>query len=81
MAATLFRMAPDSTRARRDDPGRFDPDALLALVHEARGRLHVPRRGGGCGRALGMLAQGRRRTLRGADVVVGFTGTHGRAET
>lgn len=74
---------PDSLRRRDDDPGRPDPDALLALARkEGRGRLKVflgaaP----GVGKTFEMLVQGRRRLLGGADVVVGLVETHGRAET
>ena len=65
------------------EPLRPDPDALLALAaKEGRGRLKVflgaaP----GVGKTFEMLVQGRRRRLGGADVVVGFVETHGRAET
>lgn len=74
---------PDSTRFRRDERGRPDPEALLALAQqEGHGRLKVflgaaP----GVGKTFEMLVQARRRRLGGADVVVGLAETHGRAET
>jgi two-component system sensor histidine kinase KdpD len=65
------------------EPGRPDPDALLAAAaRESRGRLKVflgaaP----GVGKTYEMLTEARRRALGGADVVVGLVETHGRAET
>jgi two-component system sensor histidine kinase KdpD len=69
------------------DPGRPDPDALLAQTkRSARGRLKVylgmsP----GVGKTFEMLTAGRRRQLEGAaegkTVLVGVVETHGRAET
>ena len=65
------------------DPARPDPEALLALAaREGRGRLKVflgaaP----GVGKTFEMLVQARRRSLGGADVVIGLIETHGRAET
>ncbi len=66
-----------------EEPGRPDPDALLALAaREGRGRLKVflgaaP----GVGKTYEMLVQARRRHLGGADVVAGLVETHGRADT
>jgi two-component system sensor histidine kinase KdpD len=74
-------MAHKSTR--NDHAGRPDAEALVALEQrEGRGRLKIflgaaP----GAGKTFEMLVQGRRRLLGGADVVVGFVETHGRAET
>ena len=69
------------------DPGRPDPDVLLAETkRSARGRLKVylgmsP----GVGKTYAMLVAGRRRQLEGAaegkTVLVGVVETHGRAET
>src|SRR3954464_6609646 len=76
------RMATPATPDHRE-PGRPDPEALLALAaKEGRGRLKVflgaaP----GVGKTFEMLVQGRRRRLGGADVAVGLVETHGRAET
>ncbi|MBL6081236.1 sensor histidine kinase KdpD [Belnapia sp. T18] len=67
----------------RTEPGRPDPDALLAMAaKEGRGRLKVflgaaP----GVGKTFEMLVQARRRQLGGADVIAGVIETHGRAET
>src|SRR3954464_6439035 len=76
------RMATPATPDHRE-PGRPDPEALLALAaKEGRGRLKVflgaaP----GVGKTFEMLVQAHRRRLGGADVVVGLVETHGRAET
>ncbi|MBL8751162.1 MAG: sensor histidine kinase KdpD [Planctomycetes bacterium] len=69
------------------DPGRPDPDALLARVkrEEAsvrRGRLKVwlgaaP----GVGKTFAMLTSARRRHAQGLETVVGCVETHGRADT
>ena len=67
------------------DPGRPDPDVLLAQLkaQEApRGRLRIwlgaaP----GVGKTYAMLQEAHRRKQRGTDVVVGFIETHGRAHT
>ncbi|MCK8786292.1 sensor histidine kinase KdpD [Roseomonas sp. NAR14] len=64
------------------EPPRPDPDALLALAAEGRGRLKVflgaaP----GVGKTVQMLAEGRRLLAAGTDVLVGLVETHGRAET
>ncbi len=69
------------------DPGRPDPDALLAQTKRStRGRLKVylgmsP----GVGKTYEMLTAGRRRQLEwaveGKTVLVGVVETHGRAET
>lgn len=69
------------------DPGRPDPDKLLARIQadEAkarRGRLKVflgmcP----GVGKTYAMLQAARRRQGDGAEVVVGIVETHGRSET
>lgn len=70
-----------------DEPGRPDPDALLAAIRvdearAARGRLKVffgfsP----GVGKTYAMLESARRLIATGTDVVVGIVETHGRAET
>lgn len=66
-----------------DPERRPSPDALLALADsERRGRLKVwlgaaP----GVGKTYAMLSAARQARLAGADVVVGLTETHGRAET
>src|SRR5262245_43032317 len=69
------------------DARRPDPDALLERVQEqqatrTRGRLKVffgasP----GVGKTFAMLEAAQRRQKDGADVVVGWVETHGRAET
>ncbi|MDJ0388754.1 sensor histidine kinase KdpD [Roseomonas sp. E05] len=65
------------------EPGRPDPEALLALARqEGRGRLKVflgaaP----GVGKTFEMLGEARRRQAGGADILVGIVETHGRAET
>src|SRR5665213_1660498 len=65
------------------EPGRPDPDALLAHARrQGRGRLKVylgmaP----GVGKTFEMLVAGARRAAEGADVVVGVVETHGRKET
>ena len=64
-------------------PGRPDPDALLAAAErEGRGRLKIflgaaP----GVGKTWKMLAEGHRLRADGIDVVAGIIETHGRAET
>jgi two-component system, OmpR family, sensor histidine kinase KdpD len=65
------------------EPGRPDPDALLAHAkRQGRGRLKVylgmaP----GVGKTFGMLSAGKRRRDEGVDVVVGVVETHGRKDT
>ncbi|MBR0645809.1 sensor histidine kinase [Plastoroseomonas hellenica] len=67
----------------RPDPGRPDPDALLArAAREGRGRFKIflgaaP----GVGKTFEMLAEAERRHAAGDDVVIGIVETHGRAET
>ncbi|MFJ4678255.1 ATP-binding protein [Kitasatospora sp. NPDC088783] len=52
------------------------------MVHTARGRLRIYLGAApGVGKTYAMLAEAHRRTGRGADVVVGFVETHGRART
>ncbi len=71
----------------RENDGRPDPDALLALARQAeadesRGRLRIffgaaP----GVGKTYSMLEAARAKRAEGLDVVVGVAETHGRAET
>ncbi|MBS0331703.1 MAG: sensor histidine kinase KdpD, partial [Proteobacteria bacterium] len=74
-------MTPENPRGF--DPGRPDPDALLAAVRRpGRGRLKVflgmsP----GVGKTYEMLRAARRRKAEGGDVVVGVVETHGRKDT
>ena len=74
---------PDATHPRNGDPGRPDPDALLAQARrEGRGRLRVylgmsP----GVGKTYEMLSAAARRKADGVDVAVGLVETHGRKET
>lgn len=69
--------------SRPPDPGRPDPEALLAAANRAgRGRLKVflgmaP----GVGKTYEMLRAARRRKADGQDVVIGLVETHGRRET
>ncbi|WP_099899271.1 sensor histidine kinase KdpD [Streptomyces sp. TLI_171] len=52
------------------------------MVHSARGRLRIYLGAApGVGKTYAMLAEAHRRTARGADVVVAFVETHGRART
>ncbi|MFJ5232032.1 ATP-binding protein [Kitasatospora sp. NPDC088391] len=52
------------------------------MVHTARGRLRIYLGAApGVGKTFAMLAEAHRRLDRGADVVVGFVETHGRART
>jgi two-component system sensor histidine kinase KdpD len=68
---------------KHSDPGRPDPEALLAAANRAgRGRLKVflgmaP----GVGKTYEMLRAARRRKADGQDVVIGLVETHGRRET
>ncbi|PZQ40985.1 MAG: sensor histidine kinase KdpD, partial [Phenylobacterium zucineum] len=65
------------------EPGRPDPEALLAAANKAgRGRLKVflgmaP----GVGKTYEMLRAARRRKAEGVDVLIGVVETHGRRET
>src|SRR3954462_14469513 len=65
------------------EPGRPDPEALLAAANKAsRGRLKVflgmaP----GVGKTYEMLRAARRRKAEGLDVLIGVVETHGRRET
>jgi two-component system sensor histidine kinase KdpD len=68
------------------EPGRPDPDALLAKIKAEE----QPTRGGlriylgaapGVGKTYTMLQEAHRRKDRGTDVVVGFIETHGRPRT
>ena len=74
---------PDASQPRAGDPGRPDPDALLAqATREGRGRLRVylgmsP----GVGKTYEMLSAAARRQVDGVDVAVGLVETHGRKET
>lgn len=73
--------------AETHDPGRPDPDKLLARIQadetkSRRGRLKVfigmcP----GVGKTYAMLKAARKRQCDGAEVVVGIVETHGRSET
>jgi two-component system sensor histidine kinase KdpD len=68
------------------EPGRPDPDALLARLRReegaGRGRHRVYLGAApGVGKTYDMLNEGRRRLAAGADVVIGFVETHGRPET
>ena len=73
--------------AENHDPGRPDPDKLLARIQAdetkaRRGRLKVfigmcP----GVGKTYAMLKAARKRQRDGAEVVVGIVETHGRSET
>jgi two-component system sensor histidine kinase KdpD len=66
---------------------RPDPDALLTRVkeeeaHQRRGRLKVFLGAvAGVGKTYAMLQAARERQVDGADVLVGWVDTHGRAET
>jgi two-component system sensor histidine kinase KdpD len=66
---------------------RPDPDALLTRVkeeeaHQRRGRLKVFLGAvAGVGKTYAMLQAARERQADGADVLVGWVDTHGRAET
>lgn len=64
---------------------RPDPEALLRKVQEAesaRGRLRIYLGAApGVGKTYAMLNEGKRRTSRGADVVVGFAETYSRPLT
>jgi two-component system sensor histidine kinase KdpD len=66
-----------------NEPGRPDPEALLAAANKARrGRLKVflgmaP----GVGKTYEMLRAARRRKAEGVDVLIGVVETHGRRET
>jgi two-component system sensor histidine kinase KdpD len=70
-------------QSSRPDPGRPDPDALLAAFRrETSGRMKVflgaaP----GVGKTYAMLQGARRLKEEGVDVVIGLVETHGRAET
>jgi two-component system sensor histidine kinase KdpD len=74
---------PADDRSSQKDPGRPDPEALLAAANKARrGRLKVflgmaP----GVGKTYEMLRAARRRKAEGADVLIGVVETHGRRET
>lgn len=66
----------------RDTDKRPDPDALLALSDQGRGRLKIflgaaP----GVGKTYAMLQAAARLRSEGQEVVVGLVETHGRAET
>ena len=66
----------------RDTDKRPDPDALLALSNQGRGRLKIflgaaP----GVGKTYAMLQAAARVRAEGHEVVVGLVETHGRAET
>jgi two-component system sensor histidine kinase KdpD len=69
--------------SHRPDPGRPDPDALLArAAKDGRGRFKVflgaaP----GVGKTFEMLAEADRRHAAGDDVLIGIVETHDRAET
>ncbi|MCO5064234.1 MAG: sensor histidine kinase KdpD [Rhizobiaceae bacterium] len=61
---------------------RPDPDALLALAENGRGRLTLflgaaP----GVGKTFAMLSRARKLKADGVDIVVGLVETHGRADT
>lgn len=77
--------AADSDRPERE-PGRPDPDALLARIKRAEGtgkgrhRIYLGA-APGVGKTFDMLNEGRRRRAVGADVVIGLVETHGREET
>ncbi len=74
---------PADERSSQKEPGRPDPEALLAAANKARrGRLKVflgmaP----GVGKTYEMLRAARRRKAEGADVLIGVVETHGRRET
>lgn len=68
--------------AERDPEARPDPDALLALTGEGRGKLTLflgaaP----GVGKTYAMLSRARKLKGEGVDIVVGLAETHGRSET
>ena len=68
------------------EPGRPDPDALLARINAqeqpTRGRLRIYLgAAAGVGKTYTMLEEAHRRKERGTDVVIGWVETHGRAHT
>ncbi len=68
------------------EPGRPDPDALLAKIKAeekpARGRLRIYLgAAAGVGKTYTMLEEAHRREDRGTDVVIGWVETHGRVHT
>ena len=68
------------------EPGRPDPDALLAKIkaqeQPATGRLRIYLGAApGVGKTYTMLQEAHRRKERGTDVVIGFVETHGRPRT
>jgi two-component system sensor histidine kinase KdpD len=68
------------------EPGRPDPDALLARIKAeekpTRGRLRIYLgASAGVGKTFTMLEEAHRRKERGTDLVVGWVETHGRAHT
>jgi two-component system sensor histidine kinase KdpD len=85
MADGRNNTADDADRPARE-PGRPDPDALLARIKRAEGggrgrhRIYLGA-APGVGKTYDMLNEGRRRRAAGTDVVVGFVETHGRPET
>ena len=67
---------------KQAEPGRPDPDALLPLAGDARGRLKIflgaaP----GVGKTWEMLVQARRQHAAQINVLAGIIETHGRADT
>ena len=68
--------------SRRDQQQRPDPDALLALTRDGRGRFTLflgaaP----GVGKTFAMLSRARKLKAEGVDIVVGLVETHGRGDT
>ncbi len=68
------------------DPGRPDPDALLARIKAqetpVKGRLRIYLGSApGVGKTYSMLQEAHRRKERGADIVIGIVETHGRPHT
>jgi two-component system, OmpR family, sensor histidine kinase KdpD len=68
------------------EPGRPDPDALLARIKAqekpTRGRLRIYLgAAAGVGKTYTMLEEAHRRKGRGTDVVIGWVETHGRVHT
>src|SRR5579885_3260479 len=68
------------------EPGRPDPDALLARIkaeeRPSRGRLRIYLGAApGVGKTFAMLQEAHRRKERGTDVVIGFVETHNRPHT
>ena len=68
------------------EPGRPDPDALLARIKAqeapATGKLRIYLGAApGVGKTYTMLQEAHRRKERGTDVVIGLVETHGRVHT